>query len=481
VRPFHVYLIVLLAGLPCYLLLDGLSQRLFFYVYGFSSVGAILIGLRVHRPDAGPWLAFAGAMLLFALGDVAFDLYALHNGVAPVPSVADVLYVAGYPVLAFGMVLLVRHRVPGRDLVSAIDGAIVAIGVGAVAWAFVVSPYAARNELGLSTRLVSIAYPVFDLLVLAVMVRLLLSGGRRSVAYSLVAASVLVLLVTDGFYTVATMHDTYQDGSVIDLGWMLSYALFGAAALHSSMHVATTWRSAPRRPPVRRVLFLLGVAALSPIALLIFEDVRRSGNDVLAVALCSAAILVLVFARVAVLTGALDRAFLAQTRAVSREHALTGAGLAMLTARDTQVIADAAVRAAVVSASPDAWALFACCDFTGPRIIATTGSGAPEALDEDIGALLDRDELLTRPIRVLDADARAARAVRIVVPVTVAMMLRAVIVVGDVGIDAQEYVPTLALLASEVALALDANDSDRERQRVRTEHALTAAIRQSSI
>src|SRR5437763_14801006 len=185
------------------------------------------------------------------------------------------------------MVLLVRHRVPGRDLVSASDGAIVAIGVGAVAWAFVVSPYAARNELGLSTRLVSIAYPVFDLLVLAVMVRLLLSGGRRSVAYGLVAASVLVLLVTDGFYTVATMHDTYQDGSVIDLGWMLSYALFGAAALHPSMHVVTTWRAAPRRPPVRRVLGLPRLAARPPVAPLLVEVVRRRADGVLSVALWS--------------------------------------------------------------------------------------------------------------------------------------------------------------------------------------------------
>src|SRR5438270_3309399 len=152
-RLFRVYLAVLTAALPCYLLLDGFPQRLFFYVYGFSSVVAILTGLRVHRPDRGPWLAFAAGMLLFALGDVVFDLYALHDGVAPVPSVADVLYLGGYPALAFGMVLLVRLRVPGRDLVSAIDGAIVAIGVGAVGWAFVVSPYTARHELGLATRL----------------------------------------------------------------------------------------------------------------------------------------------------------------------------------------------------------------------------------------------------------------------------------------------------------------------------------------
>ena len=50
-RVWWCYLAVTLALLPVYFFAVGDSvQRLLFYFYGFSSVIAILVGLRVHRP-----------------------------------------------------------------------------------------------------------------------------------------------------------------------------------------------------------------------------------------------------------------------------------------------------------------------------------------------------------------------------------------------------------------------------------------------
>ena len=129
------------------------------------------------------------------------------RGRPPVPSVGrDALGdLAGYPVLAFGMLLLlVRYRFSGWDACSQRAGCSHRhhrcrhhrMGVRR-------EPIRRQARAG-SGDAVLIAYPMFDLLLLAVVVRLLLSGGRRSVAYGLVAASVLVLLITDGFYTVAT-------------------------------------------------------------------------------------------------------------------------------------------------------------------------------------------------------------------------------------------------------------------------------------
>src|SRR5665213_587882 len=153
-RAWWCYLVVLLAGLPvCFFAVGGTAQRVVFYAYGFSAVVAIVVGLRMHRPGRRwPWLAFAGGLLLFAVGDVAFDLYAAAGNAIPVPSVADYLYLAAYPVLAWGMLLLVRYRVRGADLTSALDGVIVAIGVGVMAWVFVMEPYAHDRTLSVGAR-----------------------------------------------------------------------------------------------------------------------------------------------------------------------------------------------------------------------------------------------------------------------------------------------------------------------------------------
>ena len=190
-RAWWIDLVVLLIGVPVYFAASGLAQRLLFYAYGFGSVAAILVGARMHRPGRRlPWVAFAVGLSLFAVGDIAFDVYAAVEHAIPIPSVADVLYLAAYPVLAWGMVLLVRYRVRGSDLAGALDVVMVALGVGVLAWVVVIGPYAHDRTLSLAAQIISIAYPALDLLLVAVVVRLVLSQGVRNPSFRLLAAGI---------------------------------------------------------------------------------------------------------------------------------------------------------------------------------------------------------------------------------------------------------------------------------------------------
>jgi diguanylate cyclase len=109
----------------------------------------------------------------------------------PFPSVADGLYLAFYPILAAGLLLLVRGRAPGRDAASLIDATIITTGVGMLSWVFLIGPYARLPDLSLSQRLVSIAYPLGDLLLLAVAVRLWRAGGAGVASSRLLAFGLL--------------------------------------------------------------------------------------------------------------------------------------------------------------------------------------------------------------------------------------------------------------------------------------------------
>jgi hypothetical protein len=70
---------------------------------GLSGVVAIMAGVVINRPARRmPWLLLAAANLSFAAGQLIFLVFAdlLKSRVLPFPSVADVLYLATYPLYA---------------------------------------------------------------------------------------------------------------------------------------------------------------------------------------------------------------------------------------------------------------------------------------------------------------------------------------------------------------------------------------------
>src|SRR5207244_1567308 len=163
------------------------------------AIAAGTIWLRPQHP--APWLLFAAGQALFGIGDVLFGVYdhVVHSDQFPSP--ADGFYLAGYPVLAAGLWLLVRERSVGRDWGSLIDAAIVAVALGIVAWELLMVPYQRDGSLSILQTVFSIAYPLGDVILVAVAVRLVLGGGARSVSYVLLLLSVLCLLVSDPIET----------------------------------------------------------------------------------------------------------------------------------------------------------------------------------------------------------------------------------------------------------------------------------------
>ena len=143
--------------------------------------------------------------------------YKLESAVAPVPSIADGLYLLGYAALAAGLVTLVRSRTTGPDRASLIDALIIAIGVGVLAWAFWVSQYAQDPALPLGQKLAWVAYPLMDVALIAAVIRLALGPGERAPSYYLLALSLLLLLGADIIYGQSSL----TGGGSVDLGQRL--------------------------------------------------------------------------------------------------------------------------------------------------------------------------------------------------------------------------------------------------------------------
>jgi len=132
-RVARVFLAVeLVLGAGYFVLPPSLPRALAYCGLGLGTAVALAAGARRWRPSRPlAWYLMAVGQLSFVVGDAILYTYewVLHLE-APFPSVADAFYLAFYPLLAAGLLLLVRGRAPGRDWASLIDATIITTGVG---------------------------------------------------------------------------------------------------------------------------------------------------------------------------------------------------------------------------------------------------------------------------------------------------------------------------------------------------------------
>ena len=305
-REFRVGAIFLAAALALtvayFVIPRGAAQNDINEVIGIASALAIVLGVRLNRPSFPlPWLLFAAGNLLFALGDVVFNQ--LNN--PPTPSAADWFYLAGYPALAAGLVLLLI-RGGGHHRTAALgEAAIVTFAFALFQWVWIVDGILDGGG-STASRAVTAAYPMMDVVLLAGLAGFFVTAAWRTPAFVLLVASVVALLVSDEVYGVGA--NAYKSGDWTDLGWLLSYILWAAAALHPSMKELSQprrHRSYLRVHPVR--IALLAAALLSAPFVLLVQYLRDAPLNVPAIVIAATAISILVLMRLVGILRALER------------------------------------------------------------------------------------------------------------------------------------------------------------------------------
>jgi hypothetical protein len=148
---------------------------------GYSGAAMILIGVRLHKPARKlPWYLVAAALVFFNTGDNLYNLI-LAFGVTPsFLGPADVLYLLVYPLLTGAFLLHVRYRSGGvGNRAALLDALVPTVGLGLLAWIYWIAPFTRAHELSLLEKVVSVGYPLGDVLVLAMTLRMISTPGRR--------------------------------------------------------------------------------------------------------------------------------------------------------------------------------------------------------------------------------------------------------------------------------------------------------------
>ena len=264
-----------------------------------SGAVAMVLGARRNRPAAhGAWYLIAAGMASWIVGGAVYALTGPAPGAAVEFGVADLFYLATYPLVSAGMVQFARSRGPGERSTAMFDTAILTVGVGLLSWVFLVEPAWAAAEGSLAARLVQVGYPLGNVLLFGALLRLANAPGAGRTWSGVLAGLVGSMIAVEGLAQAASVLpsiDVHPTG--LDPRWLLAYVMAGAAALHPSMRVLSA--PAPPRSESNHPAQVIGLGAALLIGPAILGGQLLTGAPLRAgpVAIVSAVLVLLVMLR----------------------------------------------------------------------------------------------------------------------------------------------------------------------------------------
>jgi signal transduction histidine kinase len=237
---------------------------------GVGSVACVVIGVGRYRPVAPrAWLLLGAGLAMFTLGFFVTGLYEALRGEDPFPSLSDVFYTAGYPLLAAGLIVAVYARKDsGLDPWAGIDAGIVAAVGALLAWIYLVRPALEAGDLSTGAAVATLAYLLGDLLVFTMTLRFLMATRwRRRWSLCVLAIGFAGTLLGDVSYTLWVIHGT-PPLRFWEVALLVGLVASGLAALHPTMRALTEEVGDPAPPPRgRRLAVIMGVGMIPPLLL----------------------------------------------------------------------------------------------------------------------------------------------------------------------------------------------------------------------
>lgn len=276
------------------------------------AIGCLAGGMTQRSTRLGS-LSLGAGLLAWAFGDVIWTLEGSPNN----PSLADAFYIAFYPLAYLAIVHLGRSYARPHQATVWLDGAIAGLGAAAVTAAFAFDTILGAIGGSASYVAVNLAYPIGDLVLLALAVGTFVVVPGRPVRLLLFACGCAAMAIGDTVYLVQSSAGTYHVGSLLDLTWPAAIFLMSASVW---VPARTLMGRADQGQNPRFVLPALASAA--SLAILMFGNFGHVGTVALglATATCLA-----VGARMALSLRSLTRLTIARQRQAVTDE-LTGLG-----------------------------------------------------------------------------------------------------------------------------------------------------------
>ena len=215
------------------------------------------------------WGLLAASALSWSIGEVIWSVIEVGlDQAVPFPSAADAGYLPAIPLAVAGV--LTFPSAPSRITTRAqaiLDGAIVALALIFISWAFGLANVYQQNTQSLLAQMIAAAYPIGDVIIIAA----LLLAMRRATpqqrgTMALLLAGLAAAAVADSSFAYLNAAGVYTaTGNVTDAGWVIGYFLLALAPFWPAPTVDRVEKEGPADLWQMSVpwLSLLGVAVVA--------------------------------------------------------------------------------------------------------------------------------------------------------------------------------------------------------------------------
>ncbi len=227
---------------------------------------ACLTRAPAYGRERNAWIVLGIAILFWGAAEVYWSVAIEENPNAPYPSPADIGYLAFYPLAYIGLALLVRARTQELNWRLWMDGAIAALGTAALGAAFIFDFVAEKTEGSSVEIAVTLAYPLGDIIMLAMVVGVVaLTGWRPGRTWSLLLAGLAALVVADIAFTLQWTEEALPGGSWVEPVYLISAVCLGASVWQPAAAAEITSPGERRREMVVPTVFagvMIGLFAM---------------------------------------------------------------------------------------------------------------------------------------------------------------------------------------------------------------------------
>ena len=251
---------------------DLLSADALYLCVLFGGSLGMLARVATLQRERVAWALIALGMTAWSGGEIYWRTVMADLTDPPFPSVADALYLAFYPLVYAGLVLLLRARVRHFYASQWLDGIATGLVIAALGAAFLLPPIIAGSSGGAAAVATNLAYPLGDLIVLGLVAGLAaLTGWRPGRAVGLLAVGCGLFSTADVLFLYRVATGSVAELGVSELLWPCALVVMGFAS----------WQTMARPPAGRldgwRLTIVPAAVVAGSLAVIVHDHYSHDG------------------------------------------------------------------------------------------------------------------------------------------------------------------------------------------------------------
>ena len=196
-----------------------------------AAAAACLARAWITNRGRAAWTMVGLSLVAFAIGDILSTTLYTSKAKESAATIADVFWLAYYPLVVAGLVFLIHDRIEGFDLHRWIDGIAAALIVVTFGVSLFIEPvFQKSREASTVGGVIQFAYPICDVMLLGAAIGIFaLTAWRPGKAWLLLGLGLFLFAGADSVAAVQAVEGTFQAGKY-DFVWSGGALLIAWAA-----------------------------------------------------------------------------------------------------------------------------------------------------------------------------------------------------------------------------------------------------------